>query len=130
MTEELITYPTAILARKKGFDEPCRQGWEYYEFNGKIYGPKEISAEGNNYAPPNEMYYEYARNLDEPTRNALGLAEKVFKLPSFKNLLLPPWLYARPTQDLLERWLREVHGIDIMMVRYPGWSAILDGMIH
>lgn len=101
MTEQLITYPTAQLAKEKGFIELTDTYWEYYEFNGKVFGPTAVPLEGMD-------------NLEQ--RIPAEIREDVAKqrgwhLTRYTNQSLPPWMVSRPSQDLLERWLREKHGI-------------------
>ena len=109
MTEELVTFPTAKLAREKGFLEGCRHGFEWYIFDGKDYGPNALDLPEvpavTTYAPEER---HYAGNKD--LMRTLSLRKHMYDV-FYNNEHLPPWLFARPTQDLLERWLREVHGI-------------------
>lgn len=65
MTEELVTLETAMLAKEKGFDEPCRHGYD---------DDHSISCKC-------------------------------------------------PTQDLLERWLRERHGYRPVAMWFRGEDA-------
>lgn len=105
MTEELVTFETAKLAREKGFDEICRNMW--MENDGAT---AEVSA------PDDALMVQSFRNLLEQYKDNISALLK--KLPSktshpLHNSTLPPLLYTRPTQDLLERWLREVWRISI-----------------
>lgn len=111
MTEELVTVETAKLAKRKGFDIACRNGWEWYEWEGRAVvhelDPPEIR-EGTFY-PPEEKHHPANANLMKT------LHTRKMKAPFFQNSHLPPYLYARPSQDLLERWLREVHRIHVVL---------------
>lgn len=119
MTEELVAFPTAKLAREKGFQEHCRHGYEWYVYAGKEYGPAELDMPEipsiSSY-PPQERYHPNNSDLMKT------MAGRTMKWPFFKNSDLPPYLYARPTQDLLERWLREKHRSFIELgIDFGGW---------
>lgn len=108
MQEQLISFPTSKLAREKGFNEQCRHGFEWYEFNGKKYGPTELDipeVPGIISFPPEERHH--------PTQKTLmhTMSTRKMSWPFFINEHLAPYLYARPSQDLLEFWFREVHSI-------------------
>lgn len=77
MYDELVKYPTAKLAKEKGFDEVC-----YYlcEPNGS----------------PNHCYEN-------------GLFHRNSKI----NVPYSEYLVSVPTQSLLQKWLREIHNINI-----------------
>jgi len=76
MTDQLISFETAILAKEKGFNEPC-----YDTFMGDA-SIKNIS------------YH--------------------FNEPAYNTELLK-CSYSAPTQSLLQRWLREIHKIHIVI---------------
>ena len=85
MTEELIKFETAVLAKEKGFDEQTRNA---FDENGE------------------EIFCD-------PCSNSV-------RLVGLGNRQGHKWWnsqeigkYARPTQSLLQRWLREVHNIHI-----------------
>jgi hypothetical protein len=69
MTDQIITYETAVLAKKKGFDELCQ-----YSYEG-----------------------ETLAKTHRPWKNSEDDTE-----------------YAACTQSLLQRWLREIHKIDVI----------------
>ena len=108
MTEQLIDFPTAKLAKEKGFDEECMHYWEWYVngVEGKVHGPLA-------HARPLIDFREWAVPL-ELTQKRPMLYNQAF-WPT-KNSDHQPWFYARPTQDLLERWLRETHGLHPMVI--------------
>lgn len=119
MTEQLCDFPTCKLAREKGFDAGCRHAWEWYEYGGQVYGPTAIAWDRlriHVFSPQERAYMDDQKYLQ--------LTAMRNQIPSlFSNRFLPPWLFARPTQDLLERWLREVHRI-VITIRYfvgPGY---------
>lgn len=124
MTEELVSFPVAKLARKKGFDEQCRHGFEWYIFNKKEYGPTplempEVPAVSN--CPPEERHSPFNEGLMKT------LGTRKMNWPFFRNSHLPSYLYARPTQDLLERWLREIHKLAVSVYIYEdlSWQWII-----
>jgi len=102
MTEELVTFETAKLAKEKGFDEECHHSWEWYVVADRPYGPV---AHQYTHIDIREFGEETFRMFKERP----DLYEKV--CGPHRNSDLPSILYARPTQALLERWLREKHGI-------------------
>jgi hypothetical protein len=110
MTEELITFETAKLAKKKGFDEACRFAWEWYKNDGKEYGPTAVP---NADIPDLSIMPRWQQTIMAERR---GLVHHY----GIINSHLPQWLFARPTQDLLERWLREKQGL------MPGQIPIVD----
>ncbi len=81
MTDQLISFETAKLAKEKGFKNILLNS--FYRTNGN---------------------FEKSQNeYDFNDRN--------------------PWpceLYAAPTQSLLQKWLREKHGIDIIIKPWTG----------
>ena len=90
MKEQLINLETAKLAKEKGFDIQCIHGFVEDVSDGLSKG---ISEEfywelGDR---PNDNYFENLLNYDQ---------EDVF-------------FYSRPTQTLLQKWLREEHLIHI-----------------
>lgn len=102
MTEELITFETAKLAKEKGFDEECMSSFEWYITQGKEFGPIAHSR-------PLVDFREMDAGLWEAAQKRPGLYNPIYN--PIKNSTSKPWLYCRPSQDLLERWLRENHGI-------------------
>lgn len=106
MTEELVTLETAQLAKEKGFDEECRSMWMYADnLPIEVNAPKDEELIGSFTA----MFLKYR---DDPAK-LLEIITKAPKIRPLRNSTLPPPMYCRPTQDLLERWLREVHDIDV-----------------
>jgi len=77
MTEQLISFETAVLAKEKGFDLKC------------------------------EMCFLSEENEPQPFKNPA---------PSMSNKI--EMAYSAPTQSLLQKWLREIHAIDIWVERY------------
>jgi hypothetical protein len=75
MKDELVTFPTAKLAKEKGFNEFCIYSW-YKNIEGK---------------------YNIITDYNDPDKNSELFDDN----------------YTIPTQSLLQRWLREVHGLHI-----------------
>ena len=82
MKDQIISFETAKLAKKKGFNEPCL---ECYVEKGTLYNNNREGIEFTN-----------------------------------KQLLITNC--SAPTQSLLQRWLREIHNIDIII-----WKNGIDG---
>ena len=100
MKDQLITLETAKLAKEKGFKEPVLYGWEQYY---KTY----VSTIGGMYHrhhDKREISIDQISNKN--TRNSVS----------------------RPTQSLLQRWLREKHNIDAWAVPYCG-DNLYNGII-
>lgn len=123
MTEELVTFETAKLAKEKGFDEECRNMWMYTDET-----PVEVNA------PKDEVLIEsftamFLNHMKDPVR-LLEIITKAPKIRPLRNSTLPPPMYCRPTQDLLERWLRDKHSIMLFAPEpvylygiLAGWTA-------
>lgn len=104
MTEELVTFETAKLAREKGFDAVCGNLWMKTDAAPQeINAPKDEEMIGSFVA----LYIKYAGNPEA----FMAKVSKMGKTHPLHNSGLPPVMFCRPTQDLLERWLREAHGI-------------------
>ncbi len=120
MTEELVTFETAKLAKEKGFDEECMNYWEWYLFHP----PMEPLAHGR----PLVDFREISKDMWEKSQIRPGLYNSVYH--PMKNSNVPPFFYARPTQDLLERWIREVHRIliECIFAEGKGWEIQVAGL--
>jgi len=86
MKDELITFPTAKLAKEKGFNEDC---YEHYHIR-----------EDDTVLADNEAGYLECTNLEDYLHSNESLRDNE---------------YSAPTQSLLQRWLRENHSIHILM---------------
>ena len=85
MTDELIKFKTAVLAKEKGFDEQTRNA---FDENGE------------------EIFCDPCSD----SVKLVGLGNRQgHKWWNSKEI----GKYSRPTQSLLQRWLREVHKIHI-----------------
>lgn len=111
MTEELVTFETAFLAKEKGFDEECIYGWETNVDRPPIETNPLTGVEAFDL-----IVDVYKKNAEDESR--LAHIRGIIKMKCSRNSERPQWSIARPTQDLLERWLREVHNIDILTKCY------------
>lgn len=91
MQETLISFKTAKLAKEKGFNWKCLGNYHVGRINGKlnVVAIKTYEQDWNNYKEPNRTGY-------------LGKKTDQGQLTT-----------SAPTQSLLQKWLREVHGIDL-----------------
>ena len=92
MQDKLITFETARLAKKKGFNEPCREAY---------------SPEGKE---ENVHFIEWKdtitnSQIDNSNEQVKKSRTKLYPEEAFE----PELLYTAPTQSLLQKWLREVH---------------------
>jgi len=113
MHEELVTFETSIIARRKGFDEVCR-----HVFYADTPTPRAIGEPTINQLVTRAFEIVEAGNRDRETIEAMKTEIERHRI---QNSKLPPYIYARPTQDLIERWLREKHRI------MPGQTPINEG---
>lgn len=108
MKEELISFETAVLAKEKGFTA----------FNDKF---KSALIDSRNYDVQRYSFYRVIEkeqtlelNVGTNSSNINGLWES-YNDVNFKTQKN----YFAPTQSLLQRWLREVHNIEILINRIP-----------
>ena len=103
MEEQLISYNTAVLAKEKGFKELCFAA--FHKSNDNI------------------SYFE-SGIMDQ---------KNYFKFPTMSNgdkiaVLQKDYIHTilRPTQSLLQKWLREIHNIDcaVIPVRFTGYIEL------
>ena len=88
MEEPLIDFETAKLAKEKGFDEKCFHIFSLFRGGVKEYGPENIKSNDGSYNQNHkEMYWKRGCNFD--------------------------YHFLRPTQSLLQKWLRDKHGLYI-----------------
>ena len=85
MEEQLIQYKTALLAKEKGFNEYCKK--EYVETLEHT-----LACRGGDFTFPHQP----PRIID------IGIKESYDKFHA-----------KAPTQSLLQKWLREVHEIEV-----------------
>ena len=89
MEEQLITYPTAVLAKEKGFSEQVEHFWTTHKIPDISTGSE----------------YQSDRNVFSNWNNGQGCYPTTAK----------EVCCSAPTQSLLQKWLREVHNIHILM---------------
>lgn len=88
MKNERVTFDTAKLAKEKGFDEFCD---ESFDENGKASG-----------------FTGYDLMKKHNKNSAVHLINTNSEEFEYPNILC-----TRPTQSLLQRWIREVHNIHV-----------------
>jgi len=103
ITSSLCNFPVSKLAMEKGFDEPCMAFWEWYEWKPAL---EPIAHE-----KPVMDFRKVDWGLSEAARKRPGMFNGAYQ--PVQNSKLQPWLYARPTQDLLAEWLRVEHNIHV-----------------
>jgi hypothetical protein len=109
MKEELITFETAKLAKEKNFEIGVNQSYIIYK-------------ESYNYDDDPNHRESYKVNDIEINNH--------YHVNNYKGIDLSNELYeaySAPTQSLLQKWLREVHGINIFMTFKPNikkWDFI------
>jgi hypothetical protein len=100
MENQLISYETSLFAKKKGFNEQCKAFIE----------PK---------------YHDVHEFIDDPF---LYVYPGYTPMEKHNEILKEGWLLA-PTQSLLQRWLREIHGLHIQIAvdqtSYPKFQFII-----
>ena len=104
MEEQLITFETAKLAKEKGFNIPT---WYFYNYQNEI---DEVCPEGFE-GLKKEIWQTNFKNKDT------FLTEKDSKYKVYQ--------YSAPTQALLQKWLREIHNIHLMLEPYYNEQQLL-----
>ena len=103
MKEELITFETAKLAKEKGFNEYCENAFD-------VYNNKNIS-ENIKDETAIEFFDGFVEDL-HGYKNYRGTDAKENYLYR-RDISDDMWLL-RPTQSLLQKWLREVHNVSML----------------
>lgn len=102
LKDQLVTFETAKLAAEKGFNEECIE----------IYSSEGILQELLN-VDENKMYKYIERGDFEKARELItGVNSDLTEIGRKGNCA--PYVTA-PTQALLQRWLRDIHGIHIQI---------------
>lgn len=96
MKDELVSFEVAKLAKEKGFTQDLFNTSWYNRF-GSLNGRTDIDEKGF------YLYYGSGTYTSNPKKEITK--EKYEKYTSIT--------YKAPTQSLLQRWLREIHKIDI-----------------
>lgn len=108
MEEQLVSFEIAELAKEKGFGlgkNDYIKLTTVYEKNGKLFnnGEFKVSANFSNSKTPYGQY-----SLDD-------IHTSIFEMDnSLDEFILAP------IQSLLQKWLREIHNIDIMIKTWTG----------
>lgn len=121
MTEELVKFETAKLAREKGFDEPT-----FYAFVDRPDDPRKAVGPTMGH----DLFDQMHKQFKESFKNPKAMAELRWRIEHHMviNSERASNCYARPSQDLLERWLREKHGIQVIMGPFRG--GIHDSVLY
>jgi len=107
MIDKIVSYEVAKLAKEAGFDIAVPF----------IYNKSEI-----NVYDTSEILFRYTEGISD---YAVSLSEDIFNYCSNSNMRLTGsydnktklnFICTAPTQSLLQRWLREVHNIDISII--------------
>ena len=111
MTEDLISFETAKLAKEKGFGEnPYLQLYTYYDLKGKLYNEEDCIGT----TMGESSVYSWSDSVSR---------DSVKAYISGVDYSLDEYVLA-PTQSLLQKWLREVHNLHI----YIDTTSSFDGM--
>lgn len=97
MEEHLITYETAKLAKGKGFDIPCVNFWYREKMTQNPY-----CGSGVEYDSDRDCIWNWNHSSPYPNKH-------------YK------YQFSAPTQSILQKWLREKHGLNLF---------ITEGTIH
>jgi hypothetical protein len=100
MEEQLVNYETAKLACKLGFTEKCENAFGTDFLHTRNVDTSVVIRE---FGPSEETNIPTGGNL-------------VHSVPTYRTFInhrSQPHMVARPTQSLLQRWLREIHNIHI-----------------
>lgn len=116
MTEQLINHSTALIAALKGFDEICSNCWR--SMNGQDYPVN---------APPShemidvmtQLFIKYEGRPEDLYRRMDSMRAR-----PLRNSTLPEGFVTRPTQDLLRRWLLELHNLNVNVYPEEGFWHI------
>jgi hypothetical protein len=87
MTEQLISYDLAKLAKEKGFNGDC-----FYHYD-----------------PDDKLLYENSSILYISCEGGLNTEDHILSNP-YKDII------CAPTQSLLAKWLRDIHGWHILVI--------------
>jgi len=107
MTEQLVSFETAKLAKEKGFDEICTSHYVNEKPFYSVDEPKQLFNTVLRYGNRKETYEStsvlWFKNSD------LHYKDNSEKFRFNKG-------YTAPTQSLLQKWLREEHDIHIIVI--------------
>tara|TARA_R110000796_G_scaffold249652_2_gene377699 strand:- start:542 stop:982 length:441 start_codon:yes stop_codon:yes gene_type:complete len=100
MKEQLITFETTNLAKEKGFNIPC---------NFYIYTPKNLELLNKNRESVTGNKNTFKENHIFTQRNKYHKGREVDRNKYSTTISVP-------SQSLLQKWLREVHKIDVVRI--------------
>jgi hypothetical protein len=101
MQEKLITFETAKSAKEKGF---CIELYDFYYQNKS--NAKPYVTQGIEYQSDRNCKWDWNLNGGES-----GMLTKIIPYPNDTSGIY----YSAPTQSLLQKWLREVHNIEVFV---------------
>ena len=111
MKDQLISFKTAKIAKEKGFDI-FTSFMNFYNSNNKF----------------EERLHE---NLDEDSNSDFCPGFIINNPAMYDNKYYPTEVYySAPTQSLLQKWLREVHTIDIAIKHATYYRYLLHGSYY
>lgn len=111
MTDKLISFETAKLAKEKGFNE--------YTFNYHCISEDYIDDDNDYY--PLEVDYDFGLNNWNSSDNNFPISDLKLNWDTTD-------VFAVPTQSLLQKWLREKHEIIVVIDNW--YNQPMDGKIY
>ena len=114
MKEQLVSFETAKLAKEKGFDIHCPN----FYFEDGEFRKNELTGTNGYYGE--EYCFEQEEFLENWNDGFLTnkLGDRCFGCKKSNNYFET---FSAPTQSLLQKWLREVHNIDV--ISYPSFMG-------
>lgn len=101
MGEVLVSFETAKLAKEVGFNEPCYDLFVLHHINETPY-------------TENSHYYYWQTTCTNDDIQEVIDERKILQINNPKDDYSTSEICTAPTQSLLQKWLREVHKIDII----------------
>lgn len=126
MTEQLVEFSTAKLAKEKGFNEPCID-----TFNGKGQEQDRYNLIAEDvldkdvYLDPDDI-----RTWFENTNSELEKVGLNWKEYFERNGIDHKAFISRPTQSLLQKWLRKKHGIYVEIISKIINSTLIECVVY
>tara|TARA_R110000868_G_scaffold43734_2_gene146772 strand:- start:215 stop:691 length:477 start_codon:yes stop_codon:yes gene_type:complete len=111
MEDKIISYKTAVLAKKKGFTIPVFDSYVIVsKFNRKTCELKDKNLkDGDKFSF--KVYFGDEGTIDEFKYNYNNLKSEYYAHKEY---------ISAPTQSLLQKWIRETHKIHIMIIGFGG----------
>ncbi len=126
MKEQLVSFETAKLAKEKGFEETCHY---YYDFDVLEFEDDNtiLPILNSNYCEIKSVmstpYYDLGQNIPEKEVCYYATPDSALKSVNKEEKELDPNLddegiitVDAPTQSLLQKWLREIYRIDVIIL--------------